>query len=102
MKSDTCKREPLQTLLPSSRGSFNLYTTKFVSITLRFELLLKLQPLQRQCTYMFADAFTGTPVPNVEATNTVYDGWDVKLNRQFFANGHREFYDDLIVPQLTH
>ncbi|KAJ8469607.1 hypothetical protein ONZ51_g8879 [Trametes cubensis] len=48
---------------------------------------------ERQCTYMFADAFKNLghlPVPNVDATNKAYHGWFVQENHLFFANGHRD------------
>ena len=41
----------------------------------------------RQCVNFFPDYFPETPVPNVNATNTAYKGWDVQEDRLFFANG---------------
>ncbi|KAG6850910.1 hypothetical protein H0H93_006736 [Arthromyces matolae] len=43
----------------------------------------------RQCQYMFPEAFPEPPQTAIAATNHVYKGWDVKLDRLFFANGHR-------------
>ncbi|KAL7282649.1 hypothetical protein ACG7TL_004122 [Trametes sanguinea] len=48
---------------------------------------------ERQCTYMFPEAFDNLghlPVPNVDATNKAYHGWFVQENHLFFANGHRD------------
>ncbi|CDO77024.1 hypothetical protein BN946_scf184380.g10 [Trametes cinnabarina] len=48
---------------------------------------------ERQCTYMFPEAFAHLghlPVPNVDATNKAYHGWFVQENHLFFANGHRD------------
>ncbi|KAI0650408.1 peptidase S28 [Trametes meyenii] len=48
---------------------------------------------ERQCTYFFPEAFKSLghlPVPNVDATNKAYNGWFVKENHLFFANGHRD------------
>ena len=48
---------------------------------------------QRQCTYYFPQKFPkGTlPQPNVLKTNLAYDGWNVHIDRLFFANGKRTF-----------
>ncbi|KAI0832760.1 peptidase S28 [Trametes gibbosa] len=48
---------------------------------------------ERQCTYMFPEAFEHLghlPVPKVDATNRAYNGWFVQENHLFFANGHRD------------
>ncbi|KAI0751119.1 peptidase S28 [Daedaleopsis nitida] len=48
---------------------------------------------ERQCTYMFPEAFAKLghlPVPNVAKTNKAYDGWFVKEKHLFFANGRRD------------
>jgi hypothetical protein len=50
---------------------------------------------------MFADAFAFPPTPNVYATNSAYDGWNVKLDRQFFANGHRDPWREATVSAET-
>jgi len=39
---------------------------------------------------MFSTAFSSPPVPRAEATNSLYKGWDVRIDRLFFANGMRE------------
>lgn len=46
---------------------------------------------QRQCMYYFPEAFPiGTlPNPNVNKTNAAYTGWNVHVDRLFFANGLR-------------
>ena len=38
---------------------------------------------------MFPAAFSSPPVPDVEKTNIAYDGWNVTIDRLFFANGQR-------------
>ncbi|KAI0638520.1 peptidase S28 [Trametes polyzona] len=48
---------------------------------------------ERQCTYMFPEAFQHLghlPVPRVDATNKAYHGWFVQVPHLFFANGHRD------------
>lgn len=40
---------------------------------------------------MFPEAFKTPPVPATWKTNVHYHGWNVKLNRIFFANGLRKF-----------
>ncbi|KII94870.1 hypothetical protein PLICRDRAFT_195043 [Plicaturopsis crispa FD-325 SS-3] len=54
------------------------------------------QPIydERQCQQMFPAAFSSPPVPNVEATNAVYHGWDVKVDRLFVANGKSDPWRD--------
>lgn len=46
---------------------------------------------QRQCTYYFPETFANgsLPVPNVAETNSAFDGWNVHIDRLFFANGKR-------------
>ena len=46
---------------------------------------------QRICQLMFPEAFSQLPTPNVDATNEVYKGWNVQIERIFFANGQRTF-----------
>lgn len=48
---------------------------------------------------MFPEAFHSPPVPNVGATNAHYAGWNVKVDRLFFANGLRAFS---LPPLLAH
>ena len=45
---------------------------------------------QRQCTYWFPDTFKAPTTPRVDATNAAYAGWNVSVDRLFFANGRRE------------
>ncbi|EPQ59204.1 peptidase S28 [Gloeophyllum trabeum ATCC 11539] len=45
---------------------------------------------ERQCSYMFPEAFPTWPVPNVTATNAKYHGWNLQVDRLFFANGQRD------------
>ncbi|KAF7792825.1 hypothetical protein EIP86_003925 [Pleurotus ostreatoroseus] len=58
-----------------------------------------IQPVydERQCTYMFPDAFNGTPTPNVGAINTAYSGWSMQTPNVFFANGQRDPWRDATV-----
>ncbi|KAL0955656.1 hypothetical protein HGRIS_001883 [Hohenbuehelia grisea] len=44
----------------------------------------------RQCQQMFPAAFPKPPNVNVARTNAAYKGWNVKINRLFFANGLRD------------
>ncbi|KII94856.1 hypothetical protein PLICRDRAFT_97795 [Plicaturopsis crispa FD-325 SS-3] len=55
-----------------------------------------IQPIydERQCQQMFPKAFDSAPAPNVNATNSVYHGWDVKVDRLFVANGKRDPWRD--------
>ena len=49
---------------------------------------------ERQCTYMFPEAFANLghlPVPAVEKTNKAYHGWFVQEKHLFFANGQRTY-----------
>lgn len=39
---------------------------------------------------MFREAFTQPPVPDTARTNSKYRGWDVNVDRLFFANGHQD------------
>jgi len=39
---------------------------------------------------MFPGVFTNSSVPNASLTNKKYKGWNVQVNRLFFANGVRE------------
>ncbi|KAG6896631.1 hypothetical protein C0992_007037 [Termitomyces sp. T32_za158] len=43
----------------------------------------------RQCQLMFPEAFPEPPKTAISETNRVYKGWNVKLDRLFFANGQR-------------
>ncbi|KAL1743373.1 serine carboxypeptidase S28-domain-containing protein [Schizophyllum fasciatum] len=44
----------------------------------------------RQCQYMFPEAFPNPTAPDVDRTNAAYQGWGVRENRLFFANGVRD------------
>lgn len=65
--------------------------------------MIEYQP-QRQCTYYFPEAFPeGTlPVPNVEKTNAAYDGWNVQIDRLFFANGKRTSFHNAYLYKLRY
>ncbi|CAL1700044.1 unnamed protein product [Somion occarium] len=45
---------------------------------------------ERQCSLMFPKAFPRPPVPKAAQVNKKYKGWNVKVDRLFFANGHRD------------
>ncbi|EIW78769.1 peptidase S28 [Coniophora puteana RWD-64-598 SS2] len=51
-----------------------------------------LQPVyeERQCVNFFPQKFSTPPTPAVDATNAEYDGWNVNIDRLFFANGLRD------------
>ncbi|KAG5639714.1 hypothetical protein H0H81_005897 [Sphagnurus paluster] len=51
----------------------------------------------RQCQQMFPAAFPKPPKTQIERTNRLYKGWNVKLNRIFFANGIRDPWKDATV-----
>jgi len=51
----------------------------------------------RQCEQMFPAAFPVPTPPNVLATNTIYDGWDVEIKNLFFATGVRDPWRDATV-----
>ncbi|KAH9942562.1 peptidase S28 [Amylocystis lapponica] len=42
---------------------------------------------ERICTYYFPEKFSSPPTPDAAGTNKAYDGWFVKADRLFFANG---------------
>ncbi|GJE96313.1 serine carboxypeptidase S28-domain-containing protein [Phanerochaete sordida] len=45
---------------------------------------------ERQCTYFFPEAFPKPTAPNVQFVNEAYKGWNVSIDRLFFANGQRD------------
>lgn len=45
---------------------------------------------QRQCQMYFPEAFPDPPFPDTSNINTLYEGWDVSLDRIFFATGIRD------------
>ncbi|GLB34086.1 putative to MEROPS serine peptidase family S28 [Lyophyllum shimeji] len=51
----------------------------------------------RQCQQMFPAAFPTPPAVQIDKTNRAYKGWNVKLNRMFFANGMRDPWKDATV-----
>ncbi|KAF9464843.1 peptidase S28 [Collybia nuda] len=51
----------------------------------------------RQCQQMFPAAFPTSPVVQIDRTNRVYEGWNVRLNHLFFANGIRDPWKDATV-----
>ncbi|KAG5733082.1 putative serine protease K12H4.7 [Termitomyces sp. T112] len=51
----------------------------------------------RQCKMMFPAAFPDTVNVQVNQTNELYKGWDVRLDRLFFANGMRDPWKDATV-----
>lgn len=54
-----------------------------------FTLAYVPQNPQRQCSQMFPKAFPTPPTPKARATNAKFKGWNVNLDRLFFANGKR-------------
>ncbi|KAG6854358.1 hypothetical protein C0991_007863 [Blastosporella zonata] len=56
----------------------------------------------RQCQLMFPEAFPTPPTPAIQRTNSVYKGWNVKLDRIFFANGQRDPWKDATVSATRH
>ncbi|KAF9244177.1 peptidase S28 [Melanogaster broomeanus] len=51
-----------------------------------------LQPIyeERQCVNMFPQKFFSPPTPSVFEVNLMYEGWNVEIDRLFFANGLRD------------
>ncbi|KZV68144.1 peptidase S28 [Peniophora sp. CONT] len=45
---------------------------------------------ETKCQWTFPAAFSSPPVPNVQQTNSMYGGWDMKVDRVFFAAGSRD------------
>ncbi|KAI0065742.1 peptidase S28 [Artomyces pyxidatus] len=45
---------------------------------------------ERQCQAMFPGAFSTPRDPTATATNAAYGGWNMKVDRLFFANGKRD------------
>ncbi|TDL29922.1 hypothetical protein BD410DRAFT_759045 [Rickenella mellea] len=57
----------------------------------------------RQCTYWFPEQFpNGARPPNTALTNIRYRGWDVAIDRLFFANGKRDPWRDATVSSDFH
>ena len=51
---------------------------------------------------MFPAAFSKPPVPNVSQTNEVFKGWNVKIDRLFFANAFRDPWRDATISAENH
>ncbi|TFY59436.1 hypothetical protein EVG20_g7795 [Dentipellis fragilis] len=51
---------------------------------------------------LLCHAFASPPVPNVQKTNEAYHGWDVKVDRLFFANGKRDPWRGATVSADSH
>jgi len=56
----------------------------------------------RQCQQMFPAAFPTKPTVQINRTNNVFKGWNVRLNRLFFANGMRDPWKDATVSAEQH
>ncbi|KAI0310241.1 peptidase S28 [Amylostereum chailletii] len=52
---------------------------------------------QRQCQLMFPKAFPTPPVAKVDVTNAAYGGWNISVDRLFFANAQRDPWRDATV-----
>ena len=65
-------------------------------------MMISLPSSQRQCTYWFPEAFKTPPVPNVDATNKAYGGWDLTANRLFCADGKRDPWRDATLSSDFH
>ena len=46
---------------------------------------------QRQCVNFFPDKFSSPPSPSTAEVNNMYGGWNVNVDRVFFANGRRAY-----------
>jgi len=59
---------------------------------------------ERQCTNFFPEAFPSNtiPVPTTSATNSKFGGWNVNIDRLFFANGKRDPWRDATVSSDFH
>ncbi|KAF8995657.1 serine carboxypeptidase S28-domain-containing protein [Cyathus striatus] len=51
----------------------------------------------RLCQQMFSAAFPEPPHVQIERTNSAYQGWDVRINHLFFANGMRDPWRDATI-----
>jgi len=49
---------------------------------------------ERQCEWMFPQAFASPPVPPVQKTNAAYGGFNISVPRLFFATGQRDPWRD--------
>ncbi|THH02814.1 hypothetical protein EW145_g6691 [Phellinidium pouzarii] len=57
---------------------------------------------ERQCTYYFSEKFKKPTSPNVNAQNSAYGGWNLAVDRLFFANGKRDPWRDATVSSDFH
>ncbi|TDL23893.1 hypothetical protein BD410DRAFT_720031 [Rickenella mellea] len=65
--------------------------------------LLKPSYDERQCTYWFPEIYPDGPrPPKTNATNSKTQGWDVAIDRLFFANGKRDPWRDATVSSDFH
>ncbi len=55
---------------------------------------------QRQCQQSWPDYFKTPPKPAVDVTNAKYGGWNVSVDRLFYANGKRTV-DIQLAPTLS-
>lgn len=53
------------------------------------------------CAQLFPTTFADNHVPDIEAFNQRYQGWDVKMKRIFFANGKNDPWRELTVSALN-
>ena len=47
---------------------------------------------------MFPEKFSSPPLPSVFEVDTMYEGWNVNVNRLFFANGLRMYHTSVSSP----
>ncbi|KAH8118766.1 serine carboxypeptidase S28-domain-containing protein [Phellopilus nigrolimitatus] len=57
---------------------------------------------ERLCTYYFPNKFSTATDPRADATNTAYGGWDLNVDRLFFANGKRDPWRDATTSSDSH
>ncbi|KAJ7589143.1 serine carboxypeptidase S28-domain-containing protein [Mycena floridula] len=62
--------------------------------------LVTWQDNMRGCVTTFPEAFSTFPIPDVAAFNTKYQGWNVTLDRLFFANGKRDPWKEMTVSAV--
>lgn len=57
---------------------------------------------QRPCSLFFPDTFPegSSPLPKIAQTNVAYEGWNVHIDRLFFANGQRMHSLSLSLPKI--
>ncbi|KAF8518527.1 serine carboxypeptidase S28-domain-containing protein [Hysterangium stoloniferum] len=57
---------------------------------------------ERQCSYMFPTAFPQPTAPRVAETNAKFLGWDIDVERLFFANGKQDPWREATVSSDFH